>query len=153
MSYFFSDLPSFLYSQALKTNLRELINRNAPVTIAASIASVPPKMLSISSKVMCCQKDKPHKDKAAIVIPARTLAVFLRILRSEKIKIYPSLNICISIFAPGELFCKRYFLSMSRIEDIRTSFSFSEPIEILMLLLRGSSSKYRTKIFFSLSFL
>ena len=153
MSYFFSDLPSFIYSQALKTNLRELINRNAPVTIAASIASVPPKILSISSKEMCCQKDKPHKDKAAIVIPARTLAVFLRILRSEKIKIYPSLNICISIFASGELFCKPYFSSMSRIEDIRTSFSFSEPIEILMLLLRGSSSKYRTKIFFSLSFL
>ena len=70
-----------------------IINKNAPITITVNIIIVLNSILSISAFEIFCHIDKPQRDRAAIVIPARILAVFLRILSSEKIKIWPIFNV------------------------------------------------------------
>ena len=54
--------------------------------IVLSIIRVASRTLSISFAEILCQIEIPHKQNAAIAIPARIAAVFLRRLSSEKIK-------------------------------------------------------------------
>jgi len=55
--------------------------------IAPSMIKVPSNMLNISAREISCQIDNPHRQRAAMVIPASMAAVFLRTFSSEKIKI------------------------------------------------------------------
>ena len=76
------------YTPGLKI-LKNAIKSIAATITTATMAVVASKILNISLREMSCHIEMPHKQSAAITIPARVAEVFLRTLSSEKIKIGP----------------------------------------------------------------
>lgn len=79
----------FFLRHHFKRILSAAIKRKAPKIIAASITSVLNKMFNNPEGEMFCHIDTPQRERAAMVMPAMMPAVFLRIFKSEKIKIWP----------------------------------------------------------------
>ena len=80
--------PANLRIKLLKI-LKNAIKRIDATITTATMAVVASKILNISLGEMSCHIEMPHKQSAAITIPARVAEVFLRTLSSEKIKIGP----------------------------------------------------------------
>lgn len=69
--------------------LKIAINSIAATITAPTMMVVASKMLNSSLAGMSCHVEIPHKQRAAIAIPAMVAAVFLRTFSSEKIKVGP----------------------------------------------------------------
>ena len=80
---------NFFLRHHFRRILSAAIKKKAPNIIAASITSILNKIFNNSEGDMFCHMDKPQSERAAMVMPAMMLAVFLRIFNSEKIKIWP----------------------------------------------------------------
>ena len=68
--------------------MNSAIKITAEIMITASINRIASRMPSNSSRDISCQIANPHRQASAMAIPDRVVAVFLRMFRSEKIKIW-----------------------------------------------------------------